>query len=266
MITSTLPLSDRQGKPNGLVLWRGHSQLNGAPIVVIATGLADKSANSKTGDMIQTWVLSEYTHPVAAIHTGADASVCGDCPLRGLIRASGTDTRNRGRACYVQTHQAPRAVWDGYNRGIYPTLQQVDLELFRGRMLRLGSYGDPCAVPYSVWSRLCNASAGRTGYTHQWRQRRFWRFRKLVMASCETIADAELARSRGWRTFRTMPLGELPSLGEFNCPASKEAGQRLTCEQCGACDGAGSNPRRVSVAIQVHGSPTILGSYRKLTI
>jgi hypothetical protein len=48
---------------NGLVLWRGASLLDGAPIVAIVTGLAAGSSNRKTGDMLQTWILREDMAP-----------------------------------------------------------------------------------------------------------------------------------------------------------------------------------------------------------
>ena len=40
--------------PNGRILYEGPSMLDGAPIVVIATGFAERTANAKTGSMIQT--------------------------------------------------------------------------------------------------------------------------------------------------------------------------------------------------------------------
>ena len=43
--------------PNGRILYEGPSMLDGAPIVVIATGFAERSGNDKTGAMIQTWIL-----------------------------------------------------------------------------------------------------------------------------------------------------------------------------------------------------------------
>ena len=56
--------------------------LNRAPIVAILTGLRSPSANRKTGAMAQLWILSADESPVDASQSGADASVCGDCPLR----------------------------------------------------------------------------------------------------------------------------------------------------------------------------------------
>ena len=253
-----------QHRPLGVILYDGPSMLDGEPIIVIATGFRRGSANPKTGDMLQTWILRRDVKPFAAIHTGADASICGACPLRGIIeRANGQHaTVNRRRGCYVNVHQAPTAVYQAFLRGRYePFDRGQHLPLFRGWMLRMGSYGDPCAVPYSVWSTVAKVATGRTGYTHQWREGRFWRFRRLLMASVENAADAELARSRGWRTFRTTLPGDGPARREFTCPASAEAGHRLTCDQCGACNGADRNPNRVNVVIQAHGSPATISSY-----
>ncbi len=255
----------RSKRPQGVILYEGPSMIDGKPIVVIATGFQRRSANPKTGDMIQSWVLRRDVNPFAAIHNGADVSICGDCPLRGIIERNKPRTVNRRRACYVSVHQAPLAVYQAYKRGRYAPFDKCEhLRMFRGRMLRIGAYGDPCAAPYSVWSTLARVAQGRTGYTHQWRIGQFWRYRRLVMASVESPAQAHQAQSRGWRTFRRSPADEKPSLGEFACPASAERGHRLTCEQCGACDGVNGNQQRASVVIWAHGSPATLGSYQRL--
>ena len=69
-------------KPSGVILYQGPSLLDGAPIVVIATGL-ENSSNNKTGNMIQTHILCADMLPVAAIQEGKDSSICGDCVHRG---------------------------------------------------------------------------------------------------------------------------------------------------------------------------------------
>ena len=82
---------------NGVVLYRGPSRLDGAPIVVVATGLQRPSENEKTGPMVQTWILRSDEHPVSAVHSGADASICGDCPLRPLNAKPGEDKTQYAR-------------------------------------------------------------------------------------------------------------------------------------------------------------------------
>ena len=68
---------------NGRILFEGKSPINGKPIVIIATGFTEKSANPKIGFMLQTWILSSQLKPNEAFKTnegGFGESVCGDCP------------------------------------------------------------------------------------------------------------------------------------------------------------------------------------------
>lgn len=226
---------------NGVVLYEGPSKLDGKPIVVIATGLKNKSANGKTGDMIQTWILRADMDPMEALRSGADVSICGDCP-------------HRGTSCYVLVFQAPLNVWRTWQRGGYPKVDAFEArELFAGRMVRLGSYGDPAAAPYAMWRLATERAAGWTGYTHQWRNVP-GKWAELVMASADSESDAREAWEAGYRTFRvtTAPGQELKGL-EIKCPASAEAGFKTSCDKCRACMGT-SSKARVSVAIAAHGA------------
>ena len=69
-------------------------------------------------------------------------------------------------------------------------------------MVRLGTYGDPAAVPASIWSDLVAYSDGHTGYTHQWRTSPG--LRGLCMASVDSEEEAIEAWALGWRTFRVI--------------------------------------------------------------
>lgn len=99
----------------GWVLYEGPSEIDGAPIVVIITGLSKPSANVKTADLLQTWILRADVSPSVAAIDGRDASVCGDCPHRAKVVNGKTV-----RSCYVAVWQAPRSVWAAYHRGSYP--------------------------------------------------------------------------------------------------------------------------------------------------
>ena len=55
---------------NGYILWEGASLIDGAPIVVIATGFASRSTNRKTGGMVQTYILRRDIDPVSAVQSG----------------------------------------------------------------------------------------------------------------------------------------------------------------------------------------------------
>ena len=227
---------------SGLVLYRGPSLLDGAPIVVIATGLDGKGRNRKTGALVQTWIMREDIAPHEAAKSGQDESVCGDCVHRPA----------NGGACYVKTFQAPLSVWRAYHRGAYAVA--ADLEAIRaagaGLVVRLGSYGDPGAVPVAVWGALVALSKAHTGYTHQWR--RAPSLRGLCMASADSPHEALEAQAQGWRTFRVRAPSEAVGAREFICPASKEAGAKTDCASCRACGGNASKAKASPVII-AHG-------------
>lgn len=230
-------------KANGMIVYEGASALDGAPIVVIVTGTSRRSANPKTGDMLQTWILRSDVAPNVAAKDGRDSSICGLCPHR-------FDPETGKRSCYVKVWQAPLAVWKAYKRGRYAHADQLET-IAAGRMLRIGSYGDPAAAPISMWHAMTRRALGWTGYSHQWRTLGAdWA--ALVMASADSVADMTQAHSRGWRTFRVTaePMQHVRKV-ETVCPASKERGAVTTCADCRACMGT-SSPKRASIQIAMH--------------
>ena len=48
---------------------------------------------------------------------------------------------------------------------------------------------------------------------------------------------------------------------EVRCPASEEAGRKLTCEECKACGGA--DGRKSSIVIQAHGGFAVMANVKK---
>lgn len=207
--------------PPGFIVYSGPSMIDGKPIVAIATGF-NGNENAKTGDMIQIWIVRADMRPTEAYKTGEDQSVCGDCKHR------------KWGTCYVNVFQGPYSVHNAFLNNKYPVLPSA--QVFAGRKVRLGAYGDPAAVPFYVLKRICDASNGHTGYTHQWHKCDA-RYRSLIMASCDTPEEFKNARRKGWRTFRIRLEGEPLLAKEFVCPASNEAGKRMTCARCMACDG-----------------------------
>jgi hypothetical protein len=218
---------------NGRILYHGPSLFDGADIVCIAIGLEQRSSNRKTGGMLQTYVLRADMSPVLAVKLGLDSSVCFDCAARG-------DGTGKGRWCYVNLGQGPRSVWDAFNRGIYPAADDV-AAVGAGRNVRVGTYGDPAAVPVDVWGRLLSRASGHTGYTHQWRTAPA--LAAFCMASADSAADKSEAWGAGWRTFR---VADMPGEGEIECPSSRG----VQCTDCRLCDGAGAAR---SITIPAHG-------------
>ena len=249
---------------NGRVIWEGESLLDGSPIMVIAIGFKASSKNRKTGDMIQTYILRRDISPTDAVQSGADFSICGSCPHRGTVEPvspRSKRTRNKGRTCYVNLGQGALGVYRTYVRGKYPEWDGTGVA---GRIVRLGTYGDPAAVPVHVWTDLLDGAAGFTGYTHQWRDPRFALLKQFCMASADSQLDALTAQAKGWRTFRVSLNQERDprSKNEALCPASAEAGKKLTCNQCLACDGTASC-RRGSIYIPAHGGTAVMANVRR---
>jgi len=222
----------------GSLVYSGPSQIDGSPIIGVVTF---ESQNSKIGDMAQLWILPRDVPPAVAIGSGDDVSVCGQCPLRKFAPSGERQTR----ACYVNI-MGPQSVWRAWRDGKYATVSaRATSRVLRGRMVRLGAYGDPAALPLQVLRDLIRDVKGHTGYTHQWATCDS-RYAQLLMASVEGRA----AVPQGWRGF--IVAQDAPS-GAVVCPASEEAGKRATCAQCGLCNGTlGNSPKHVT--IRPHGS------------
>jgi hypothetical protein len=237
---------------NSHVIYHGPSELDGAPIIAIATGFNGKSVNPKTGShLIQVWILCADIEPLDAILSGADHSICGACPMRGTA----TPKRVVNRTCYVVVGQAPFNIWRQWNRERPHSLSPRRITaVFAGRGVRLGAYGDPAAVPRRIWRAVTAKAAFWTGYTHQWR-RCHPVFADWCMASCDSEADRIEARALGYRTFRTTNLNAFADRlsGEIVCPGSHEAGLRTTCDQCRVCSGTKGQGRMPDVVITMHG-------------
>lgn len=222
-----------------MVVYEGPSELNGKPIVAIITGLVTPSTNRKTGPMAQLWILDATTEPHVAVKTGEDESVCGDCPARN-------------KWCYVTTFQGPLSIYRTWKRGGY---QEFNPEMLRDKVLRFGAYGDPAAVPIETIREIGRTVHRFTGYTHAWKYCDS-EFRQFCMASVDTLSDQQKAAELGWRTFRVTTPDSPKQRGESICPASEEAGHKINCYDCGACDGRRRPKVKSNIVIQAHGAKT----------
>jgi hypothetical protein len=245
-----LPLRADGKKATGFIVYEGPSLIDGLPIVVIAT---ISSKNVKTQNMVQTWVLRSDVDPVTANRTGQDYSICGACPLRGKAH-NGPTGLAKDRACYVVIAQAPNAIYKAYKAGKYPVAAVADIvAIGEGRMVRIGAYGDGAAIPSYVWDMLILKALGHTGYTHQNKIKTADARPDLYMTSVASYEEAKATWAEGRRTFRVLlSVDEIDKVNEFLCPASKEAGFKSTCEECGLCNGLKSKTKK-SPAIVVHG-------------
>lgn len=239
-------------KETGKVIYKGPSMIDGKPIICVAIY---KSKNTKTGNMIQTYILREDIDPREANKTGADYSICGTCKHRGTPSADPSKALADKRSCYVVIGQGPLIVWRSYHKGAYSMAQGHDqiAAIGAGRVVRLGTYGDPAAIPSYIWDSLLRDSKGRTGYSHQAGHNSADFRPDLTMTSADNMEEARAAWDRGQRTFRVISdLLQLDPSREALCPASKEAGQRSDCSKCKLC--SGSSLAAKSIAIVAHGA------------
>ena len=263
--TSAAHLALRPASFIGAVLYRGPSEFDGSPIAVIASGF-NGSDNRKTGaGMVQVYIIRADVDPSEASRTGADAGICGACPYRGEFDENGIMVPST-RACYVTLMHGPRVTYKAFRAGRYLDMTESSpddvADLFAGRMVRLGAYGDPAAVPAQVWANVMRRAAGGTGYTHSWRLRPD--LAAYCMASCDTACERIEARMMGFRVFRVATAEAWTRLaGEVLCPASEEAGKLATCETCKACGGHASKAR-ADIMIPLHGTGAYAATRRQI--
>ncbi len=105
----------------------------------------------------------------------------------------------------------------------------------------------PTAVPFDVWKPIILASGKHTGYTHAWLNcDNSWK--QYLMASVQSLGEARIAQSHGWRTFRIIAPDAPLSENEIICRHTED--DRSKCESCMLCDGFSLKP---NIADIVHG-------------
>lgn len=229
----------------GYIAYEGKSLLTGDPIVVIINKVHSNSANSKTGDLVQSFIIRSDIDPVTALATGADKAICGECEHRPI------NSKVTGKPiCYVNVGRSVLAVYKAYKRGRYVKVTPDQLALIlAGKKLRIGTYGDGAAAPVTLWQTLTQYTLDHVGYTHQWQTPNFDHFgwSSLVMASADTAEQALEAQALSYRTFR-VSIGLDKRAGEISCPANAESGKKTTCDNCMLCAGQMKAAKNIVIA------------------
>lgn len=245
-----------------LIVYRGPSAYDGSPIVAV---LQRGSGNSKTGAMAQLWILSADMDPITASRVGKDYSVCGNCPHRGDAAPNKESGWAENRGCYVNLLHGPAAKYKAFKSGLYKQAETIGevQELLHGQGLRMGAYGDPAALPSGLCELLASMAEYSTSYTHGHTvfdtTEKIAETASFSMVSVDNAQEAIKTQSKGFRTFRVIPVAQWKEVGkdsmlanEILCPASEEAGKRVQCAECRLCNGTKSKAK--SIAIVAHGS------------
>lgn len=210
-------------------------------VVLVLTNIRGGSRNAKTGDMVQSWVF-DRTKLTAKVF----GAKCEECPMVAQCYVmKGTQAHNSVRRATLKA----LGLLSGNTSYKVTTLQQV-LPMLSGRPLRLGSYGDPSAIPLDDLRALVSAADGHTGYTH------FWRssdpaYAQFLMASVEDLPSEMLAQSLGYRTYRVLRKTESQHEVSERSILCLEKSAGLSCADCLVCSGT-SKPNAKNIYIYEH--------------
>jgi hypothetical protein len=208
---------------NSVKVWQNDT------VFCAVTGFTRPSANIKTGDMLQTTILSPSISPTDAKHSGGDSEYCGGennpCPMHEV--------------CYVLEFQMPEQVWRAVHANKPEPLPDSP------KAIRLGAYGDPAFLPLPLLAELTKGK-NYTGYTNQWRYGIDTAYSQYCMASVTSLADRSKAKTLGYRTYRALHENEAPVKGEVMCPYYTS---NVQCVDCRLCSGLGSGAKDIVAPI-----------------
>jgi len=176
------------------------------------------------------------------------------CPL--LHKKHGGEGGGDNPLCYSQ-HGTPSfshsAMVKAHAKGKQYSLRGALANASRAaRMVRLGSIGDPAALsPIDgayIRKAVRDEGLALVGYTHGWAMDIAKRWKGHIMASCETMEQADTAIADGWRAVVVLPEdfeGRTFDTPDGNrgivCPAQLQP-EIVTCNTCRLCDGSKAGP------------------------
>ena len=210
------------------------------------------SANVKTGDMAQIWILNKDINPVDALKSGASKEVCFNC------------THLVNKTCYVNVGQAPQSVYKAYKMGKYAPLDLDILKaLIKWKAVRFGAYGEPVLIPLHLVKFMAQHARGFTGYTHQWQNLAYLDYKDYFMASTDNISEVVKAHQMGYRTFRVKGENQVNLANEIDCP---NATTGVQCRDCTLCDGLGKHGKGKSITAIVHGTKGKINKFNLINL
>ena len=239
---------------NTYKIWEGRSVLDDSPVALVATGINPSyKANKKTGEGVQTYILSSLYSFKDSIRNGSDVAVCGNCPLR----------RSKLGICYVNEKQGVRIISENLIKNTIPNIstEVYDYIKYMKLPLRFGAYGDPMAIPFQHFEKLIESTPYSYGYTHQWANKKIKdkdKYIKYLMASVHTKKAKRAANNMGWSTFRILKTGKKPLKDETLC--SHELDLRVQCKDCRLCSGY----LAPNIAVHIHGFNWIVNKFNSL--
>jgi len=205
------------------------------------------SRNTKTGNVPG---ISIGDTRADSIRSCADVG----CPL--LHQKYGGQGGKGKPTCYAQ-HGSPSfahsAMVKASARGKdYSLATALDNAARSARMVRVGVIGDPAGLSRLdgaiIRSLVAGAGLALVGYTHGWTRKAAKHWRGSLMASCDSLADADRAIASGWRATVVLPWDHKGRT--FNTPDGHKgivcpailAPSKVTCNDCRLCDASMRGP------------------------
>jgi hypothetical protein len=132
----------------------------------------------------------------------------------------------------------------------------------KARMVRVTALGDIGRsgkdLADTLVAKVTESGLALVGYTHHWRESEVahaWKGR--LMASCDTLEDADRAMDEGWRAAAVV-LSDHPRVSKtprgrtvLVCPAQLKDDHSVTCNTCRLCDASARGP---IIAFRAHGN------------
>lgn len=276
---------------NARIVWIGPSALDGKMIALLAkiggNGKVNKGGGKVIGFAVVSLALVEQV--LADEHKDKQTGHMGGVYLRAIrptidsVCDDACALKKNGK-CYAQfnaqsTTEAVKMVRDAFayrvdkqdeisiassatiKRTIWRMLDMSDMG--EGDYWRSMIVGSAAALPRYVMNAIKRAMVAREiaplAYVEAWRDRPD--LKATHMASCATIKEAREAMALGWRVFLSAPaeaIGNTMPEGFSMCPGSKyhenTGRKRISCTECGLCDGATDGDKRRSILNIRHGN------------
>ena len=122
---------------NTVCIFDGPSLKNGVPVITLLTGFKTPSLNTKTADMLQSFIVLRDVSPTDAIASGQDEAVCGDCSLRPIVAKFLKLNSTISEAivsCYVNVGRSVQAAWNSYKAGNVATITPRQASILISRL------------------------------------------------------------------------------------------------------------------------------------
>jgi len=215
------------------------------------------TTNRKTGNV-----------PTMAVGSTREQSLdsCEGCPMRPKKRGGNGECYAQNGGLVTKGHSSMIRAAESFRektkhmsreeinaiparkRKDYSLRTALQLAVKTAKMARLGSIGDPGALPLDYITKAVaavrKAGLDAVGYTHHWRDKP--ELAGILMASCDDLSEVDDALAQGFRAAVVLPWDHEGKFTTPNgakgivCPAMVKQG--LTCNDCRLCDGSKRGP------------------------